>query len=137
LASWAWLGFIGGSQFRKICVLSLATLVISVFWTCWCVDRRKEDFAQNLVSNLRMQDPSRNCRCERLQEAGRVRPLITSESEGRLSIFSKSGLGQVIQNIVTSVVKLPRPIRRVCYVQVCAFMGWCVFDSLVHHACPC
>lgn len=37
LGSWPFLQFIGGSQFRKICILSLIVLVLSVLWTCWYV----------------------------------------------------------------------------------------------------
>lgn len=33
----------------------------------------------------------------------------------------------VIRNIYVAVTKLPRPIRRVCLVQVFAFMGWFPF----------
>lgn len=32
----------------------------------------------------------------------------------------------VLRNIYTSATNLPRPIRRVCYVQLFAFMGWSV-----------
>jgi solute carrier family 45, member 1/2/4 len=35
LADWKILRFIGGSQFRKVCVLSLAVLLFCVGWTCW------------------------------------------------------------------------------------------------------
>jgi hypothetical protein len=31
-----------------------------------------------------------------------------------------------MDNIYNAIVKLPKPIRRVCLVQVFAFMGWCV-----------
>lgn len=30
----------------------------------------------------------------------------------------------VLRNIQQAVIALPKPIRRVCYVQVFAFMGW-------------
>jgi len=30
----------------------------------------------------------------------------------------------VLRNIRNAVINLPRPIRRVCYVQIFAFMGW-------------
>ena len=32
--------------------------------------------------------------------------------------------GDVMNNIYNAIVNLPGPIRRVCYVQVFAFMGW-------------
>jgi solute carrier family 45 protein 1/2/4 len=39
----------------------------------------------------------------------------------------QSKFRDVLENIVMAVVKLPKPIRRVCYVQVFAFMGWFPF----------
>lgn len=38
-----------------------------------------------------------------------------------------SKLRDIIGNIYTAIVRLPKPIRRVCYVQVFAFMGWFPF----------
>ena len=40
---------------------------------------------------------------------------------------SKSKFGDVLRNIYNAIVNLPKPIRRVCYVQVFAFMGWFPF----------
>ncbi|KAG9002670.1 hypothetical protein FRB94_003705 [Tulasnella sp. JGI-2019a] len=34
---------------------------------------------------------------------------------------------EVLGNIMRAISTLPRPVRRVCYVQVCAFMGWFPF----------
>ncbi|KZT26861.1 MFS general substrate transporter [Neolentinus lepideus HHB14362 ss-1] len=36
-------------------------------------------------------------------------------------------LRDVLNNIYSAIVKLPKPIRRVCFVQVFAFMGWFPF----------
>ncbi|EGN92992.1 hypothetical protein SERLA73DRAFT_172351 [Serpula lacrymans var. lacrymans S7.3] len=50
------------------------------------------------------------------------------EKESRdLKKGSQSKLYDVLQNIYNAVVKLPKPIRRVCFVQVFAFMGWFPF----------
>lgn len=38
-----------------------------------------------------------------------------------------SGLRELLGNIGRAISTLPRPVRRVCYVQVCAFMGWFPF----------
>ena len=35
----------------------------------------------------------------------------------------------VFENIYQAVINLPKPIRRVCFVQVFAFMGWYVADT--------
>ncbi|KAI0089327.1 hypothetical protein BDY19DRAFT_889996 [Irpex rosettiformis] len=41
---------------------------------------------------------------------------------------SKSGkLADVLRNIQQAIIALPKPIRRVCYVQIFAFMGWFPF----------
>ncbi|EKM59137.1 uncharacterized protein PHACADRAFT_86979 [Phanerochaete carnosa HHB-10118-sp] len=40
---------------------------------------------------------------------------------------NQSKFGDVLRNIYNAIVKLPKPIRRVCYVQVFAFMGWFPF----------
>ena len=82
-------------------------LLVSVVWTCWYVFHIEERVGEaNGVSLYRTQ----------VEIAG-VKDFKTREA----------GLGQVIQNIVASVISLPRPIRRVCYVQICAFMGWFPF----------
>lgn len=38
-----------------------------------------------------------------------------------------SKLVDVLKNIQQAIIALPKPIRRVCYVQVFAFMGWFPF----------
>ncbi|KAG9007123.1 hypothetical protein FRB90_009533 [Tulasnella sp. 427] len=48
------------------------------------------------------------------------RPQNTGDRE-------ESGMMEVVRNISRAVSTLPRPVRRVCYVQVCAFMGWFPF----------
>jgi solute carrier family 45, member 1/2/4 len=40
---------------------------------------------------------------------------------------SRGQFWSVINNIKVAITKLPRPIRRVCYVQMFAFMGWFPF----------
>ena len=38
----------------------------------------------------------------------------------------RNKLRDVLDNIYNAIVHLPKPIRRVCYVQIFAFMGWYV-----------
>lgn len=38
---------------------------------------------------------------------------------------------EIWNNIYIAVVALPKPVRRVCYVQIFAFMGWYVFDASI------
>jgi hypothetical protein len=42
-----------------------------------------------------------------------------------------STVRNVLENIYNAMVKLPKPIRRVCLVQVFAFMGWCVDYTII------
>ncbi|KAK7695940.1 hypothetical protein QCA50_000579 [Cerrena zonata] len=53
----------------------------------------------------------------------------TQEEKARESrrVEKDNKLMDVIRNIYVAVTKLPRPIRRVCLVQVFAFMGWFPF----------
>ena len=39
----------------------------------------------------------------------------------------RSSMREILQNIWITIWNLPRPIRRVCYVQLFAFMGWFPF----------
>ncbi|KAI0068767.1 MFS general substrate transporter [Artomyces pyxidatus] len=50
-----------------------------------------------------------------------------AEKERELTQKSKGRLRDIFNNIYTALVDLPRPIRRVCYVQIFAFMGWFPF----------
>ncbi|KAJ7765006.1 hypothetical protein DFH07DRAFT_370837 [Mycena maculata] len=50
------------------------------------------------------------------------------EEQERPSLHQKkSNGGEVFENIKNAVINLPRPIRRVCYVQLAAFCGWFPF----------
>lgn len=49
------------------------------------------------------------------------------EKERPATEKTKGKFGDVMNNIYNAIVNLPGPIRRVCYVQVFAFMGWFPF----------
>jgi len=53
----------------------------------------------------------------------------TQEEKERQSqrIEKENKLRDVLDNIYNAIVHLPKPIRRVCYVQIFAFMGWFPF----------
>lgn len=93
LATLPVLRLLGGSQFRKFCVVAMTILIITVAITCVSQDERvrKEDFKDR----------------------------------------KQSRFVDVLRNIRDAVINLPRPIRRVCFVQIFAFMGWWV------HPCKC
>ncbi|GFZ42873.1 hypothetical protein JCM24511_00591 [Saitozyma sp. JCM 24511] len=76
---------VGGGQFRKVCIVGLLILVLTVWITCW-----------------------------------------TQEESERESIFGerRSKVRDVIWTIYEAVKHLPKPVRRVCIVQIAAFMGW-------------
>ncbi|WRT65410.1 uncharacterized protein IL334_002353 [Kwoniella shivajii] len=76
---------VGGGQFRKVCIVALILLTITVWITCW-----------------------------------------TQEETEKESIFGerKSRIRDVIGTIYEAILHLPKPVRRVCIVQIAAFMGW-------------
>ncbi|KAK0191134.1 hypothetical protein F5146DRAFT_1137928 [Armillaria mellea] len=50
------------------------------------------------------------------------------EEQERAAIGKPSGkFREVLDNIYVAIIKLPRAVRRVCYVQLFAFMGWFPF----------
>ncbi|KZT12537.1 MFS general substrate transporter [Laetiporus sulphureus 93-53] len=54
--------------------------------------------------------------------------LTQVEKEREQRRFEKGNtLRDILDNIYTAIIHLPKPIRRVCYVQVFAFMGWFPF----------
>ncbi|KAJ8086780.1 hypothetical protein PM082_005605 [Marasmius tenuissimus] len=79
---------LGGTQFRKFCVICIIVLSITVWMTC----AYHEEEERPAASGAR-----------------------------------RSKFGEILNNIYTAVANLPRPIRRVCYVQFFAFMGWFPF----------
>ncbi|KAJ6598926.1 hypothetical protein DFH09DRAFT_1129584 [Mycena vulgaris] len=87
LAKLPLLNLVGGSQFRKFCMICILILVITVWITCYFHEEQE-------------------------------RPAVHRQ---------RSQAGEVLENIRTAIINLPRPIRRVCYVQLFAFMGWFPF----------
>ncbi|KAH8118363.1 MFS general substrate transporter [Phellopilus nigrolimitatus] len=83
------LRLLGGSQFRKFCVVAMIILVATVATTCIAQDEK-----------VRQED-------------------IGGKKQNKFI--------DVLKNILNAVINLPKPIRRVCYVQFFAFMGWFPF----------
>ncbi|OSD04159.1 MFS general substrate transporter [Trametes coccinea BRFM310] len=88
LANLPILRLLGGSQFRKFCVVCMIILSVTVWITCWTQEEQER--------------PQR-----RIEKGNSMR--------------------DVFKGIYTTILSLPKPIRRVCYVQVFAFMGWFPF----------
>jgi len=92
---------LGGDQFRKFCVICIVILVATVWITCFYHEEEE--------------------RPEVHKKHRQVFLLFTMlESYAPVSKFQ-----DVLMNIRLAVISLPQPIRRVCYVQLFAFMGWC------------
>ncbi|KAJ6628757.1 hypothetical protein B0H10DRAFT_2259627 [Mycena sp. CBHHK59/15] len=81
------ISLLGGTQFRKFCVICIVILVGTVWITCFFHEEQE-------------------------------RPALHQK---------KSKSNEVLENIRSAILNLPRPIRRVCYVQLFAFMGWFPF----------
>ncbi|WOO78881.1 General alpha-glucoside permease [Vanrija pseudolonga] len=81
------LKWLGGDQFRKLCVLSLILLVITVWITCHFIE----------------------------------------EDERATHFHRRSKLRDILATIKEAIVTLPKPVRRICMVQIAAFMGWFPF----------
>ncbi|ODN76973.1 hypothetical protein L202_05536 [Cryptococcus amylolentus CBS 6039] len=75
----------GGGQFRKVCIVALVLLIVTVWITCW-----------------------------------------TQEEKEKENIFGerRSNIRHVVATIYEAARHLPKAIRRVCIVQIAAFMGW-------------
>ncbi|KAG6821597.1 hypothetical protein H0H93_000106 [Arthromyces matolae] len=79
---------LGGTQFRKFCVICIVILVITVWITCYYHEEQ-------------------------------ARPESSYKRQNKLK--------DVLFNIHAALITLPKPIRRVCVVQLFAFMGWFPF----------
>ncbi len=77
---------IGGEQFRKLCVVAMTLLVVTVWITCFTTH----------------EDP---------------RPSLVPDS-------NRSKLRDMLNTIHDAIRELPKPVRRICMVQVAAFSGW-------------
>ncbi|KAJ7638969.1 major facilitator superfamily domain-containing protein [Roridomyces roridus] len=84
------INLLGGTQFRKFCVICIVILVATVAVTCYCHEEQE-------------------------------RPAL------RRANSTRNKTREMFDNIKHAVVNLPRPIRRVCYVQLAAFCGWFPF----------
>ncbi|KAJ4478242.1 hypothetical protein J3R30DRAFT_3289922 [Lentinula aciculospora] len=87
LAKLPFFRLLGGTQFRKFCILCIVILVITVWITC----------------------------------------ALHEEQERKKISSSQGKLREIWNNIKVAILNLPKPIRRVCYVQFFAFMGWFPF----------
>ncbi|PVG03619.1 MFS general substrate transporter [Serendipita vermifera] len=87
LDKWPFLKIFGHGQFRKICILTMVILSVTVSITC--ITQHETARPQGLNGRGRFRD--------------------------------------VINNITKAILQLPKPIKRVCVVQIFAFVGWFPF----------
>lgn len=105
LAKLPFFRLLGGTQFRKFCILCIIILVITVWTTCALHEEQERE--------------------KKSSSQGSVTYVETSAGPLRLNGFCRK-FREIWNNIKVAVLNLPKPIRRVCYVQFFAFMGWYV-----------
>ncbi|KAI6130412.1 MFS general substrate transporter [Pisolithus croceorrhizus] len=98
--------FLGGDQFRKFCIISMTILVITVWMTCWF---HEEEAYVNQKGD----------RCAFDLFTRTFSPVAHTHRQNKLT--------DILENIYNAITDLPQPIRKVCLVQLCAFMGWFPF----------
>ena len=104
---------LGGDQFRKFCVICIVVLVATVWITCACHHEEARS---------------------KTQRTQRYLSLYFFVNCFYSKPFGRSSMRDVFNNIFDALTHLPKPIRRVCYVQLFAFMGWSVSRILFHQA---
>lgn len=100
---------LGGTQFRKFCVIVIVVLVATVWITCACHEEEERPKARR---------PQREY-------------VLTFISRTICAELRARNFRDVINNIYTAAITLPKPIRRVCYVQLVAFLAWSVIHIFV------
>ncbi|PWY99510.1 MFS general substrate transporter [Testicularia cyperi] len=97
LASWKGLRWLGGGQFRRFAMVSLLGMIACVTVTVTFIQERT--FDQSLAQQRR---DARDC-----------------------SVWQQAKI--TVANVWQAIRRLPRPVRRICIVQLFAFMGWFPF----------
>ena len=103
------IGLLGGTQFRKFCVIVIVVLVATVWITCAYHEEEERPKGR---------------RPQQQQEYA-----LSSISRTVFAELCARNFRDVINNIYNTAINLPKPIRRVCYVQLFAFMAWYVSST--------
>lgn len=101
------LRWLGGDQFRKFAFVSLVGLVVSVGITCAFVEEHSE---------------GRENHGDDDGDDGEVAKSRRRKGPGMWTVLKRT-----VTDVGTALKHLPRPIRRVCMVQLVAWMGWFPF----------
>lgn len=111
LSSSSWLDWIGGGQFRKYCLVSMISVIVCSTITCVCIEEGAQNL--NIVS----------------AEDGTITETHATVSatafQDQTSITES--IKEATMRIWDTARRLPRSIRRICLVQVLAYMGWFPF----------
>ncbi|CBQ73261.1 related to General alpha-glucoside permease [Sporisorium reilianum SRZ2] len=99
LASWKGLRWLGGGQFRRFAVVSLLAMISCVSVTISCISESPADH--------------------------RFADLAQQRQSACLSAWSSAKA--TADDVWHAIRRLPRSVRRVCLVQLFAFMGWFPF----------
>jgi solute carrier family 45 protein 1/2/4 len=94
--------WIGGSQFRKFCIICIAFLVSTVAVTCYFHEEQERPELKGI---------KRRC-------------PISSQRREQMLKGGSSPMKEMVMNIYYSALRLPVSIQRVCITQLFAFMGW-------------
>lgn len=98
LASWQGLSWLGGGQFRRFALVSILGMLTCVTITITSIQEKQTDFSGH---------------------------DIRSKSWFGAAIWQQAK--ETTQNVWHAIRRLPRPVRRICLVQMFAFMGWFPF----------
>lgn len=129
LSSARWLGWIGAGQFRKYSLVSLLFVTMCSVVTCLSI---QEDSPAPLfeddISDRASGDAEDVCSLD----TGRM-PAVTRADSPMApqyqTTFSEQ-TSEAFSHVWQSIRRLPRPVRRICLVQLFAHMGW--FPFLVY-----
>lgn len=137
LGKWSGLKWLGGGQFRKLCIVSLVILSVCVGTTCVTqeegrprgrsssfkaagfLDDEDDDDAEATPSPP-TNAPNYDRQLDRVGSIGR--PSLSDPPQRAWT--DPTGIGAALKGIYATARSLPSPIRRVCYTQIGAWMAW-------------
>lgn len=68
-------------------------------------------------------------------QRAKVRGSVDSQLQVKRDSIPFSGMKQALRNIRDAIWRLPKPIQKVCIVQLFAFMAWYVINPTVRNVC--
>lgn len=120
LSRLAFLQPLGGDQFRKFAVIALVGLVLCVGITCTFVQ-------EGNLEGHSAQDQGQAQQQQGSTFSSSANPKHTGDEDSERNRSLLTALRVSLSSIWSTLKTLPRPIRRVCLVQLFAFQGWFPF----------